>query len=62
MQKIAHSQNFLVNNNLVSMLVSNTMFNQDDIILDIGAGKGIITKELAKYLRFSVFHRSEIYK
>jgi 23S rRNA (adenine-N6)-dimethyltransferase len=49
MQKIAHSQNFLVNNNLVSKLVSNSMFNQDDIVLDIGAGRGIITNELAKY-------------
>jgi 23S rRNA (adenine-N6)-dimethyltransferase len=48
-QSLTYSQNFLVDQDLVSKLVDRAIFKPEDTILDIGAGKGIITKELVKY-------------
>jgi len=42
------SQNFLKNQALVSKLVSASGIDKNDIVYDIGAGRGIITKELSK--------------
>lgn len=47
-RSIAYSQNLLVDNNLVEKLVSLSNIDQKDTVLEIGAGKGIITKELLK--------------
>lgn len=47
-RSIAYSQNLLVDDNLVEKLVSLSTIDQDDTVLEIGAGKGIITKELLK--------------
>ena len=47
-KSIAYSQNLLVDDNLVEKLVSLSTVDQNDTVLEIGAGKGIITKELLK--------------
>lgn len=47
-ENIWHSQNFLRNPSFVESLVSLSNINQDDTVIEIGPGKGIITKELAK--------------
>jgi len=43
------SQNYYRNNERLSALIREAHFAPDDIVLDIGAGKGFITKELVKY-------------
>lgn len=45
---ITNSQNFLTSTKLVEEIVSKAHFSQDLSILEIGAGKGIITDELLK--------------
>ena len=45
---IAYSQNLLVNDKLVEKLVLLSAIDQNDTVLEIGAGKGIITNELLK--------------
>jgi 16S rRNA A1518/A1519 N6-dimethyltransferase RsmA/KsgA/DIM1 with predicted DNA glycosylase/AP lyase activity len=49
MVDIKYSQNFYKNNEILSELVKSANFSSEDIILDIGAGNGIITGELIKY-------------
>lgn len=46
---IKYSQNSYKNNEVLSELVKSANFSSEDIILDIGAGNGIITGELIKY-------------
>ena len=45
---IEHSQNYLHSKQLVATLLSKSNICNDDIIIEIGPGKGIITIELAK--------------
>lgn len=45
---IEHSQNYLYSKQLVATLLSKSNICNDDIIIEIGPGKGIITIELAK--------------
>lgn len=47
-QKISHAQNFLKNSKFVSSLIDKTDIGTSDLVVEIGPGKGIITKELAK--------------
>ncbi len=47
-KSIAYSQNLLVDDELIEKLVSLSNIDQNDTVLEIGAGKGIITKELLK--------------
>ena len=47
-RSVAYSQNLLVDDNLVEKLVSSSHINNGDTVLEIGAGKGIITKQLLK--------------
>ncbi len=49
MTNLSISQNFLVSESLVKELVSYIDFNTNDEVLEIGPGKGIITKELIKH-------------
>ena len=42
------SQNFLVNRELVKQLVRGTSISSSDTVLEIGSGRGIITRELLK--------------
>ena len=45
---IEHSQNYLHSKQLVATLLSKSNICNDDIVIEIGPGKGIITNELAK--------------
>jgi len=44
-------QNFLVNNSVVSKLVREASLKKEDIVLEIGPGTGILTKEIAKQVK-----------
>ena len=39
-------QNFLSDKNLLSAIVADAGITQDDVVLEIGAGAGALTKEL----------------
>lgn len=49
--KIKHSQNFLHSKRLVSDLLSKSNIANEDTVIEIGPGKGIITEELSKRCR-----------
>jgi len=42
-------QNFLTSKSIASLIVKSAEVNQKDIVLEIGPGKGMLTKELLKY-------------
>lgn len=46
--RIEHSQNFLRNPDLVRQIVSESSIGLDDLVYEIGPGKGIITDQLAQ--------------
>ena len=46
--RLSHSQNFLHSSALVKRLISLTNITRDDIVVEIGPGRGIITRQLAK--------------
>lgn len=46
--RIKYSQNFIRDGRLISKLLNLTSINRDDVVLEIGAGEGIITEELLK--------------
>lgn len=46
--QLRHSQNFLVNKKLVCRLVAEAEFSDRDTVVEIGPGKGIITRMLAE--------------
>ncbi|AFS78141.1 rRNA (adenine-N(6)-)-methyltransferase [Gottschalkia acidurici 9a] len=46
--KLKNSQNFLHSEKLVSELIAESNICEDDIVIEIGGGKGIITKQLVK--------------
>lgn len=46
--RIEHSQNFLHSKRLVSELLSKSNLTNEDTVIEIGPGKGIITEELSK--------------
>ncbi len=46
-QSVLYSQNFLKNSRLVASLLDRSSINSDDVIYEIGPGKGIITEQLA---------------
>lgn len=45
-REISHSQNFINNNKIVKELLSISNINKNDLVIEIGPGKGIITNEL----------------
>lgn len=47
-KRIKYSQNFLKDRKLVCELVEKSGINSRDIVYEIGAGSGIITRELLK--------------
>lgn len=50
-QKNSLSQNFIKYPRLVAELLDSTEVNQDDLVIEIGAGKGIITRQLANKVK-----------
>lgn len=51
MLDIKYSQNFCTNKTNIQRLVKLSGINSNDIVLDIGAGTGVITEELSKYAK-----------
>ncbi len=51
MVDIKYSQNFYTNKTNLQRLINLCGINSNDIVLDIGAGSGIITEELSKYAK-----------
>lgn len=49
--KLSHSQNFLRDSSLVEKLVQTSSLTSNDVVLEIGPGKGIITEALAKHCK-----------
>lgn len=41
-------QHFLINNDIINIMIDSANLNSQEIVLEIGAGNGILTKELAK--------------
>lgn len=50
-QKLIHSQNFIKDSGLVEKLINMADLNKRDLVVEIGPGKGIITKILAKKVK-----------
>jgi len=48
---LKYSQNLIKDSNLIENLISLTDLNKNDLVLDIGTGKGVIAKELAKRVK-----------
>lgn len=48
-KQLSHSQNFIRDSKLVVKLIESSGINSNDIVYEIGAGKGIITWQLARY-------------
>lgn len=46
-RRVVYSQNFLHSRNLVSALVERSSIGGDDVVIEIGPGRGIITEKLA---------------
>ncbi len=42
--KKSFSQNFLINKGVVKKIIENASLNKDDIVLEIGPGKGVLTE------------------
>jgi len=47
-RKLFHSQNFLKSSEFVRSLIGKTTISSEDLVVEIGPGKGVITLELAK--------------
>lgn len=47
-RQLSHSQNFLRNSKLVAKLVADSGIDSNDIVFEVGPGKGIITRQLAE--------------
>ncbi|MBN8592763.1 MAG: rRNA adenine N(6)-methyltransferase family protein [Anaerolineae bacterium] len=47
-RKLSHSQNFIKRRELVNELLNLTNITADDVVLEIGPGKGIITTQLVR--------------
>ena len=54
MEKINHNfkkkfgQNFLTDNNIIVNTVSSVLLQEDDLVIEIGPGSGMLTKEILK--------------
>lgn len=47
-EPLKYSQNFIKNKKLIKKILDKTNINQNDLVLEIGPGKGIITEELSR--------------
>lgn len=45
--QLSHSQNYLHSTSLVKRLIELTSIGREDLVVEIGPGKGIITRQLA---------------
>lgn len=51
MRKIGHSQNFIQDPKIVDTLIKSSGIDSNDLVIEIGAGHGEITKVLSKYCK-----------
>jgi 23S rRNA (adenine-N6)-dimethyltransferase len=51
MVDIKYSQNFYINSKNLERIIDSIGLSSNDIVIDIGAGNGIITKELSKHVK-----------
>ena len=51
-KKTKLGQNFLVDPNMVKKIIQESRINKDDVIYEVGTGKGILTTELCKISKF----------
>lgn len=49
MRKIGHSQNFIRNQKALESLIRDSSISKNDLVIEIGAGDGEITKIISKY-------------
>ena len=49
--RVAHSQNFLRSPRLVERLLDRSGIGADDLVIEIGPGRGVITERLAARCR-----------
>ncbi|MFH1621820.1 MAG: 16S rRNA (adenine(1518)-N(6)/adenine(1519)-N(6))-dimethyltransferase RsmA [Candidatus Omnitrophota bacterium] len=49
--KKSKGQNFLVDKNIIKKIISNISLSKDEVLLEIGSGYGVITRELASYAK-----------
>ena len=49
--KKSYGQNFLNDNNIIENIVKKTEIEPDSLVIEIGPGAGILTKELSKYAK-----------
>jgi len=63
MNKEDYDQHFMIDNNLIQRIIEYSDLNEIDVILEIGPGKGILTKELIKYSKVLAIELDiELYK
>ncbi|MGI6702422.1 MAG: rRNA adenine N-6-methyltransferase family protein, partial [Clostridia bacterium] len=62
--KLKNTQNFLQSKKLVSELIEESNICEDDIVIEIGGGKGIITEQLVKRCRrlYVIEYDYDLYK
>ena len=48
MNNLVLDQHFLIDKSIISKIISSANLKQEDVILEVGAGKGVLTKELSK--------------
>ena len=53
-------QNFLSDKNLLSAIVTDAGITQDDVVLEIGAGAGALTKELSTHAKKVVSYEIDL--
>lgn len=51
MSELKHDQHFLANQEVLKAIIANSRLHPNDTVLEIGAGKGILTRELAKHCK-----------
>lgn len=62
MEETGLDQHFMVDRSLIKRIVGYSELKEDDIVLEIGPGKGFLTKELVKKCKVIVVEKDEKFK
>ena len=46
--KKKYGQNFLIDDNIIKKIISSVSLEKEDLVIEIGPGSGVLTKELTK--------------
>lgn len=49
-------QHFLINNDILSKFIETSNLNKDDIVIEVGPGKGTVTKEIAPRVKKNILY------